>query len=187
MAAARSSPGCSAPISLGFHTFAYLRHFVASLLHVDGVEADIDRVRIGDREVQLGVFPMGVDAARFSELAQDPEVLAEAEAIRRDAGGRHIVLGVDRLDYTRASRGGCRPIERLLTRKPELRDSIRYIQVAVPSRSRRRFLPAVQAQVEESVGRDQRRVRHARARRRSTTCIDRCRCASSSRCTARPT
>lgn len=50
---------------VGFHTFAYMRRFLASLLHVDGVEPDIDRVRIGDREVQLGVFPMGIDALQL--------------------------------------------------------------------------------------------------------------------------
>jgi hypothetical protein len=37
--------------------------------------------------VKLGVFPMGVDAARFAALAREPEVRAEAEAIRCDAGG----------------------------------------------------------------------------------------------------
>jgi trehalose 6-phosphate synthase/phosphatase len=138
---------------VGFHTFAYMRHFVASLLHVEGVEADIDRVRVADCEVRLGVFPMGVDAARFAALAQDPDVLAEEEAIRRDAGGRQIVLGVDRLDYTKGIPRRLEAVERLLARDPGLRDRIRYIQVAVPSRgavdSYRRF----KRRVEERVGR----------------------------------
>ena len=149
---------------LGFHTFAYMRHFVASLLHVDGVEADIDRVRIGDREVKLGVFPMGIDAARFSELAQDPEVLDEVEAIRRDAGGRHIVLGVDRLDYTKGIPRRLHAVERLLSRKPEMSDSIRYIQVAVPSRSHVDSYQRFKRHVEESVG----RINGARGTLRST-------------------
>ena len=51
---------------LGFHTFAYMRHFMTSLLHVNGEEVDIDRVRTGGREVKLGVFPMGIDTAEFS-------------------------------------------------------------------------------------------------------------------------
>jgi trehalose 6-phosphate synthase/phosphatase len=119
---------------IGFHTFAYMRHFMTSLLHVDGVEAEIDRVRTGDREVKLGVFPMGVDAAAFADLAADPDVRARVEAIRRDAGGRRIVLGVDRLDYTKGIPRRLEAIERLLERAPELRDEMRYIQVAVPSR-----------------------------------------------------
>jgi trehalose 6-phosphate synthase/phosphatase len=138
---------------LGFHTFAYMRHFLASLLHVEGVEAEIDRVHLGDRDVRLGVFPMGVDAARFGELAQDADVQLEADAIRRDAGGRHIVLGVDRLDYTKGIPRRLQAVERLLERKPDLRDRIRYIQVAVPSRGEVDSYQKFKRQVEERVGR----------------------------------
>jgi len=137
---------------VGFHTFAYMRHFMTSLLHVDGVEADIDRVRTGDREVKIGVFPMGVDAAAFSHLADDPDVLARVEAIRRDAGGRRIVLGIDRLDYTKGIPRRLEAIERLLAREPDLRDGMRYIQVAVPSRGEMDSYQRFRRQVEERVG-----------------------------------
>jgi len=137
---------------VGFHTFAYMRHFVASLLHVEGVEADIDRVRVSDREVRLGVFPMGVDAARFAALARDPDVLAEVEAIRKDADGRQIVLGVDRLDYTKGIPRRLEAVERLLTRVPALRDRIRYIQVAVPSREAVDSYQQFTRELEERVG-----------------------------------
>jgi trehalose 6-phosphate synthase/phosphatase len=137
---------------VGFHTFAYMRHFVASLLHVDGMEADIDRVRTGDREVKLGVFPMGVDAAAFSNLAADADVLARVEAIRRDAGGRRIVLGIDRLDYTKGIPRRLEALERLLERDPDLRDGMRYIQVAVPSRGELDSYRRFRRQLEERVG-----------------------------------
>ena len=138
---------------IGFHTFAYMRHFLAALLHVEGVEADIDRVRLDGHESRLGVFPMGVDAARFSELAQDPGVLADAEALRRDAGGRQIVLGIDRLDYTKGIPRRLASIERLIEREPLLADRMRYIQVAVPSRGEVDSYQRFKRQVEESVGR----------------------------------
>jgi trehalose 6-phosphate synthase/phosphatase len=136
---------------IGFHTFAYLRHFLASLLHIEGVEPDIDRVRVANRDVHLGVFPMGVDAERFSTL--DPEIDERVRLIRRDSAGRQIVLGIDRLDYTKGIPRRLHAIERLLMRTPERRDQVRFIQVAVPSRgdvdSYRRF----KRHVEESVGR----------------------------------
>jgi trehalose 6-phosphate synthase/phosphatase len=138
---------------VGFHTFAYMRHFMTSLLHVDGVEADIDRVRTGEREVKVGVFPMGIDAAAFSTLAEDPDVLARVEAIRRDAGGRRIVLGVDRLDYTKGIPRRLEAIEHMLERDPNLRDGMRYIQVAVPSRGEVDSYQRFRRQVEERVGR----------------------------------
>jgi trehalose 6-phosphate synthase/phosphatase len=138
---------------IGFHTFAYLRHFVASLLHVDGVEPDIDRVRVDDREVHLGVFPMGVDAARFAALAADPAVDTRVRDIRRDAGDRRIVLGIDRLDYTKGLPRRLLAIERLLERRPDARDRVRFVQVAVPSRGEVDSYQRFKRQVEEDVGR----------------------------------
>jgi trehalose 6-phosphate synthase/phosphatase len=138
---------------VGFHTFSYMRHFLASLLHVDGVEGDIDSVRVGDRHVSLGVFPMGVDTAHFASLAADAEVAAIAAQTRAEAGGRRILLGIDRLDYTKGIPRRLHAVERLLTRRPELRDTIRYVQVAVPSRGGVESYQRFRRQVEESVGR----------------------------------
>jgi trehalose 6-phosphate synthase/phosphatase len=137
---------------VGFHTFAYMRHFMTSLLHIDGVEADLDRVRIGGREVKLGVFPMGVDAAAFADLAADPEIRARVESIRRDADGRRIVLGVDRLDYTKGIPRRLEALESLLARDPALRDGMRYIQIAVPSRGEVDSYQQFRRDVEERVG-----------------------------------
>jgi trehalose 6-phosphate synthase/phosphatase len=138
---------------IGFHTFSYLRHFVASLPHVDGADADIDRVRIGGRTIRLGAFPMGIDTAAFVAHAQDPEVQARALTLKREAGGRKILLGVDRLDYTKGIPRRLQSIERLLTRYPDLRDEIRYIQVAVPSRGEVDSYQRFRRFVEEQVGR----------------------------------
>ena len=138
---------------IGFHTFLYLRHFMTSLMHVDGVEADIDHVRLGDRTIRLGAFPMGIDAAAFVAQAQDPAVEASIAAVREEAGGRKILLGVDRLDYTKGIPRRLQAVERLLTRHPELRDELRYIQVAVPSRGEVDSYQRFRRFVEEMVGR----------------------------------
>ena len=138
---------------IGFHTFAYMRHFMTSLLHIGGLEADVDRVRIGSREVRVGVFPMGVDAAAFEGLAADPEVMARADAIRREAGGRRIVLGIDRLDYTKGIPRRLEAIDALMQRHPGLRDQMRYVQVAVPSRGDVDEYRQFRVAVEQRVGR----------------------------------
>ncbi|MGD9904822.1 MAG: bifunctional alpha,alpha-trehalose-phosphate synthase (UDP-forming)/trehalose-phosphatase [Vicinamibacterales bacterium] len=138
---------------IGFHTFAYLRHFVSSLLHIEGVEPDIDRVQIGDHEAQLGVFPMGIDAAHFAGLGADAAVEARVQEIRHAAGHRRIVLGVDRLDYTKGIPRRLHAVERLLTRAPEFRDTLRFIQVAVPSRGEVDSYQRFKRQVDEIVGR----------------------------------
>jgi trehalose 6-phosphate synthase/phosphatase len=138
---------------VGFHTSAYMRHFLASLLHVDGVEPEIDRVRVGQRDVRLGVFPLGIDAAAFGRLARDPGVLEDVAALRREAGERQILLGVDRLDYTKGIPRRLEAVQRLLQNRPDLRDRVRYIQVAVPSRGEVDSYERFKRHLEETVGR----------------------------------
>ena len=119
---------------IGFHTPAYLRHFAISLTDILGLAVEIDRVALPGREVRLGVFPMGVDAQTFATLARDPAVEAEAEALRGD-GSVHILVGVDRLDYTKGIPRRLLAFERMLQTHPDLRGRVRLVQVAVPSRT----------------------------------------------------
>ena len=119
---------------VGFHTPAYLRHFAASLTQILGLTVDIDKIQLADREVRLGVFPMGIDAETFSTLAEDPAVQAEASALRGD-GSVRLLVGVDRLDYTKGIPRRLLSYERMLQTHPDLRERVRLVQVAVPSRT----------------------------------------------------
>src|SRR5262249_49763734 len=119
---------------VSFHTMAYLRHFSMSLLRVLGLETEIDRVWHEEREVRLGVHPMGVDARGFDAMAHEERLVAEAASIRKQAGSASIVLGVDRLDYTKGIPRRLLAFERLLEREPDLRERVRFVQIAAPSR-----------------------------------------------------
>jgi trehalose 6-phosphate synthase/phosphatase len=119
---------------VGFHTPTYLRHFATALTDILGLTVDIDRVPLPGREVRLGVFPMGVDASLFQNLARNPAVEAEAEALRGD-GSVRILVGVDRLDYTKGIPRRLLAYERMLQTHAELREKVRLVQVAVPSRT----------------------------------------------------
>ena len=88
---------------------------------------------LGGREVRVGVFPMGVDAASFAASAEAPGVADEVRALR--AGGRATAARVDRLDYTKGIPRRLLAYERLLRERPDLRGRVRLVQVAVPSRT----------------------------------------------------
>ncbi len=139
---------------IGFHTFTYRSHFASSTLGILGIPApQDDRIDVDGREVRLGVFPIGVDAQTFGALAADPDVLAEVESIRKDAHGQKILLGIDRLDYTKGIARRFLAFERLLEREPQWRGKVRLVQVAVPSRDKVPSYQAFRRQINELVGR----------------------------------
>jgi trehalose 6-phosphate synthase/phosphatase len=137
---------------VGFHTPAYLRHFAASLTQILGLTVDIDRVQLADREVRLGVFPMGIDAQSFSAMAEDPGVEAEVQALRGD-GKLKLLVGVDRLDYTKGIPRRLLAYERMLQTHPELQERVRLVQVAVPSRTNVEAYQEFRSLVDGLVGR----------------------------------
>jgi trehalose 6-phosphate synthase/phosphatase len=136
---------------LGFHAAPFVRHFSSSALRLLGAPTEVNRIRWRGRSVRLGVFPMGVDAAAFSELAASPAVLARAQAHRE--GGTRLLVGIDRLDYTKGIRRRLAALEALLRRRPELRGAVRLVQVAVPSRENVGAYRELREEVEAMVGR----------------------------------
>ncbi|MCC6848166.1 MAG: bifunctional alpha,alpha-trehalose-phosphate synthase (UDP-forming)/trehalose-phosphatase [Deltaproteobacteria bacterium] len=136
---------------VGFHTAAYLRHFATSVLRVLGAPSDVDRLVWRGREVRLGAFPMGVDAAAYADDAARPEVEDLARTWRAD--GVRILLGLDRLDYTKGIPRRLLAFERLLERHPELREAVRLVQVAVPSREDVQAYQSFREQADALIGR----------------------------------
>jgi trehalose 6-phosphate synthase/phosphatase len=137
---------------VGFHTAAYMRHFASSLLRILGLTVDVDRVLVGDRHVHLGVFPMGIDAARFAALGEDAGVVAEAAELRGTDGCQTLVA-IDRLDYTKGLPRRLLAFEKLLRDHPALCGHVRLIQVAVPSRAAIGAYQDFRHQVDAMIGR----------------------------------
>ena len=138
---------------IGFHAFAYARHFSTSVLHVLGRESTGEGVMVDGRNVRFGVFPMGIDASSFQSLAGEAEVVAEAESIRSEARDQQVLLGIDRLDYTKGIPHRLAAFERLLEREPSLRGRVRLVQLAVPSREDVDAYAETRTRLDEIVGR----------------------------------
>ncbi|MBX5482261.1 MAG: bifunctional alpha,alpha-trehalose-phosphate synthase (UDP-forming)/trehalose-phosphatase [Myxococcaceae bacterium] len=138
---------------VGFHTLTYARHFGTSLLRILGVQIAVDRVKYRGRDIRVGAFPMGIDAKAFASCGELDEVKEQVARIRQQAAGAKILLGVDRLDYTKGIPRRLLAVERVLERNPSLRGKLRLIQVAVPSRTRVDQYEQFRQQVDELVGR----------------------------------
>ncbi|MFO0562242.1 MAG: bifunctional alpha,alpha-trehalose-phosphate synthase (UDP-forming)/trehalose-phosphatase [Polyangiales bacterium] len=144
---------------LGFHTQSYQHHFSLTAAHVLDADVDHETLRFEGRAVRVGTYPISVDPARWIDGARRESVQARARELRASSAGRSIVLGVDRLDYTKGIPRRLLAIERFLERYPERRASMQFIQVAVPSRENveayadyRRVVDAIASRVNGTYG-----------------------------------
>lgn len=87
------------------------------------------------REVRVGVFPISIDYDEFERLARSQDVSEAAWYIHEDLPHQQIVLGIDRLDYTKGIPYRLEAFRNALRRFPELRESMTLVQVVVPSRT----------------------------------------------------
>lgn len=92
------------------------------------------RWRAFGRTVQAGAFPIGIDVDEFEALAQGPESQAMYERMTREYSRRKLLVGVDRLDYSKGLPQRLRAFREFLTRNPEFRGKATLIQIASPSR-----------------------------------------------------
>ncbi|MBC7289881.1 MAG: trehalose-6-phosphate synthase, partial [Actinotalea sp.] len=118
------------------------------VVHCPGAEGE------PDREVRAAAFPISIDSARFDALARRDDIRARAREIRRDLGDpRVLLLGVDRLDYTKGIRHRIKAYGELLAEgRLEVPDSA-LVQVASPSRENVEAYQQLREEVELLVGR----------------------------------
>jgi trehalose 6-phosphate synthase/phosphatase len=117
------------------------------------VEGHLHVVRIGEQEMRVGSFPIGIDANSFAGAATAPEVEERLQSIRDSYAGTQIVLGLDRLDYTKGIPQRLRAFANLLERFPEVRGRIHLVQVVVPSRVGIPEYDGLRLEIEQLVGR----------------------------------
>ncbi len=122
---------------LGFHTRAYARNFMHCLEGRPGIELDSNgqRVFFEGREVHIRVQPIGIPFDEWENLARRPEVARKAQELRERVGNRTIILGVDRLDYTKGIPERMLAYEQFLRRERRRRNSYVFVQIMVPSRT----------------------------------------------------
>jgi trehalose 6-phosphate synthase/phosphatase len=138
---------------VGFHTDDYLRNFAACAEKVPGVKRlDERRLCIDNRTVQLGVHPMGVDYKRLERLAQGTRDTGAVDALRR-RHGMHLILGIDRLDYTKGIPHRMLAFDSLLRRYPEWHGHVLFLQVAVPTRTGVPAYGVSEGETEQLIGR----------------------------------
>jgi trehalose 6-phosphate synthase len=117
------------------------------------VELEGERVRWGDRVTTVTAVPIGVDYDRMQSVGGDQAIAREQERLREAFGLQAPILGlgVDRLDYTKGIPERLEALDRVLTRRPDLRGQLTFVQIGVPSRSNLESYSAIEWEIDQKV------------------------------------
>ncbi|MCE2486722.1 MAG: alpha,alpha-trehalose-phosphate synthase (UDP-forming) [Desulfurellaceae bacterium] len=137
---------------VGFHTQRYRKNCADALESELGGSFDGRLYQHGKARVQLGVYAIGTDPDSFADWATSPEASLQASKLRQMVRGRRILLGVDRLDYTKGISERLLAFDRLLERHPAWRDQVSMTQISAPSRTRVPEYAAQKREVDRLVG-----------------------------------
>lgn len=120
---------------VGFHTEEYLQSFAEFATHELGATLDAENwLHVDGRSIQLLACPIGIDTADFVKASRSPRARLAYRQMVDSANGRVMMIGVDRLDYSKGLEERFLGYERFLTEFPEERKEVFLLQIAPPSR-----------------------------------------------------
>ncbi|WP_159498452.1 trehalose-6-phosphate synthase [Microbacterium sp. 18062] len=144
---------------IGFQRVADAGNFARAVRRQLRYETKASGIRVPreDGSVRIALakaFPISIDAESYVELAQRPEIQARAKEIRAELGNpKKVLLGVDRLDYTKGIRHRIKAFGELLQDQRISVEDVTLVQVASPSRERVEAYVQLRDEIELAVGR----------------------------------
>ncbi|HEY0943543.1 MAG TPA: trehalose-6-phosphate synthase [Steroidobacter sp.] len=140
---------------VGFQTQNDLRSFHSGVEHLFGAEAlrPDGRIRIGERLIRAEVFPIGVDVAAVEAEAIEATTTDVVRRMTDSLMGRSLMMGVDRLDYSKGLVERFSAYQQFLETHPENLGRITYIQIAPLSRTDVRAYAEIRQALEQAAGR----------------------------------
>ena len=144
---------------IGFQRKADASNFAQAVRRLFRYETKAHGIRVptpdgGTRRALAKAFPISIDVESYEQLAASDEVKARAKEIRDGLGNpKKVLLGVDRLDYTKGIRHRLKAFEELLADGRLTVEDVTLVQVASPSRERVETYMQLRDEVELAVGR----------------------------------
>lgn len=143
---------------IGFQTESDKKNFlevVDSLIEnsiIEDRESDISTIVDKRREHKVGVFSISIDYDDFHGSAKSEKVLSTMEEIKKSYPDQKIMLGIDRLDYTKGLPQKLKAFRELLAKNPRLHKKVKLIQIMVPSREDIEEYSSLKSEIEELIG-----------------------------------
>ncbi len=138
---------------VGFQLPGGARNFVRLARTLTGAAVSGSLIEHDGRTVRAAAFPISIDSAGQAAVASSDQVREDAARLRSDLGNpRRVILGVDRLDYTKGINVRLRAFGELLAeRDPAVQDTV-MVQIATPSRERLSSYARMREEIERQVG-----------------------------------
>ncbi|MEM6575279.1 MAG: alpha,alpha-trehalose-phosphate synthase (UDP-forming) [Pseudomonadota bacterium] len=140
---------------VGFHTQRDLACFQQAVTqpNIGGTLLPSGDIEIGGGRLRADVFPIGIDVDELQDLSLAAQSLGQVRNLVRSLAGRDLMIGVDRLDYSKALTQRLLSYERLLEKYPNTQSNLTYLQIAPPTRSGVRAYEEIRAELEQTSGR----------------------------------
>ena len=137
---------------ISMHTVDYLRHFRTAMMRLLGYESKFRRVQLHGRQIFLQANPIGIDDVEWEQRICKDITRKEYDRLYEDFAGRRLILGVDRLDYTKGIPNRLKAFGEFLERNPTMKCKVVMLQIAVPSREGVEEYVELKSEVERMVG-----------------------------------
>jgi len=132
---------------IGFQTVEDRQNFEDYLHHELGLTPVDGTIASPRGWTQLATFPIGIDVEEFAQRANRAMARTEVARLRSSLQGAKLVLGVDRLDYSKGLANRVHAFDRMLEIEPSLKRQVSLLQVAVPSRGNIRAYRELKAEL----------------------------------------
>jgi trehalose 6-phosphate synthase len=137
---------------VGFQTDDDLSNFTDYLWHELGLRATDNIIATAEATTRLASFPIGIDAKAFAERAVKSATRPEVSRLCSSLQGSKLVIGVDRVDYSKGLSNRFRAFDRMLEFQPGLKRAVTLLQIGVPSRGQIDAYRALQTELAGLVG-----------------------------------
>jgi trehalose 6-phosphate synthase/phosphatase len=138
---------------IGFHIYDYGRHFINSCERLLGLRSDSAELDYEGRIVRVSAYPIGIDYKKFELTARSAESKRIQKDLKKNLKTEHLILSVDRLDYSKGIPERLEAFRQLLENHPEYIGKIELMMIAVPSRTEVETYQKLRDLIEQTVSR----------------------------------
>ncbi|SHH80773.1 alpha,alpha-trehalose-phosphate synthase (UDP-forming) [Pollutimonas bauzanensis] len=138
---------------LGFQTQTDVQAFVDYATRYLGAAVSGNEVKIGDRSIKVGAYPIGIHPDQIRALSKQSRRSKPLDALKSGLQHRKLIVSVDRLDYSKGLVERFNAFERLLETAPRHRGKVTFVQIAPPSRQDVQGYRQIRRQLESTAGR----------------------------------